>query len=259
LGRHKAVKKISKSSNKPRRPGKDRLKEQHPIKVLSGRQAPKPILGQKTENKPAKKPGGPRKRPQPLHGINAWLMSLVDSGKSPKWRWPKGKKPKKPKVKFQKWDLTHEPWNFKRSPSLRRLKKSLIQVKRGKCPYFKFKDLFRKIKIRTLGRYNRVMSILEDGLLVTARPIGIRLTAQIRRVRKLSFRDLETLVSKLPFWATSYRPATMYRLACIAGSYMSSENLRNSLSNSSGGGICPRAPIYSVVRTPRTNRHRVGR
>jgi hypothetical protein len=155
----------------------------------------------------------------PINPLNESLIRHVVGGSTPKT----GNSRKKPKVKikFQKWDLDNEPWNLKRSPCLARLKNSLSLVKEGKNPFFKFKDLLTKIKIRTLGEYNRYMTILEGGLILTRKPIGIKVTPLIRKVKTLSFRDIEIIVSKLPYWASSYESCDIQKLAGVAKSHSS--------------------------------------
>jgi hypothetical protein len=213
LGRHKGRNKEYKPSSQPRRPVKDRLKEPHPIKMSPERNAPKPVHIRRGLYKTAKSRRG-HSGPLPSRGINEKLLSFIDEGKLFYKERPRVRNPK-PKLIYQKWDLSNEPWNFLRSPSLRRLKSSLMKVKRGLCPFYEFKDLFKKVEIRTSGRYNRILALLEGGLLYSALPIGSRITPQIRKVRKPSFRNLEIIVSKLPFWATSYKFATLYKLALL--------------------------------------------
>jgi hypothetical protein len=101
----------------------------------------------------------------------------------------------------------NESWNFKRSPRLKQLKKSIALAKEGKNLLYGFKDLFRKVKIRTLEDYNRYKSIVDGGLFLTRKSIGIGIIPPVRKVRKLSFRELEFLYSKLAFWPTSFSPS----------------------------------------------------
>jgi hypothetical protein len=200
----------------PGRLVKDRPKEPHDG-VVSERLAPKPVSKKrKLRDKSPKvtsvrKPERPKRRSRPHQGVDEYLNRLIDGGE-PRTRAPKVKRPWV-KVKYQKWDLTQESWNFKRSPRLKKLRKSLNQVIKGNNAFYKFKAIFANVKISTPGEYNRYMSILSEGLLVTARPIGIRITPLIRKVRNLSYQDLEFLISKLPFWATSYETAKIHKLA----------------------------------------------
>jgi hypothetical protein len=259
LGRPVGTKKDKKASKYPARPGKDRVKERHSIKVEPERHVPEP----KGEGgKPSPKAKLAKKRPsrsQSSRNPDEVLKNLTGDDFPRTRRYPRVKCSRK-KLIYQKMDLANEPWNLLRSPSLKRLKKSLAQVKKGNNPFYKFKDQLREVKIRTLGRYNRLMSALSGGLLFTAYPIGCWVTPCIRKVRKLSFRDLEILVSKLPFWATSYRPATLHRVVNIVEETMaSSGNLRNSFVKNNAEANCLRAPVLCVVRTnTRANRHGVG-
>jgi hypothetical protein len=107
-------------------------------------------------------------------------------------------------LKYQKIDVGNTSWNFRRSPRFKRLKLSLLKTKERRNPFFRWKGILKKIKIPNAKTQSRYMAILSDGLLFTGGRLGIGLTSQIRIVRKLSFRNTEILLSKLPFWATSY-------------------------------------------------------
>jgi hypothetical protein len=255
LGRHKGATSCL-TSRSPRRPAKqERLKEPHES-VRSERPAPIPSDCQKTKanrdcksrtvvsRPPQRKPGGKDK--------TASRCGKTQSGRP----YPK-KKGKR--VVYQKWHIPQESWNLKRSPRLVRLRKSLAKVVRGKCPFYQFKDLLRNVKIRSLGSYNRYKSILEGGFLLTRRSIGIGILPPIRKVVNLSFREMEILISKLPFWATSYDKSHIRRVAILARNQASSRTMRNTESNPNGVRIRLRAPLCSVVRTiPRANRRSVG-
>jgi hypothetical protein len=208
LGRRKGSLKLNKVQNNPRWPAnKDHLKEPRDG-VLVNKLAPIPSKGKEPLRLKDKKSSGytePKRptKPLPSRWVNRKLELLINDGR-PLLR---GRlRPKKPKTKviFQKWNLDNESWNLKRSPRLKRLRWSLAKVVKGENPFYKFKDLLKKVKVRSLGAYNRYKSILDGGFLVGARSIGIRVTPQIRKVVSLSFREMEILISKLPYWATSY-------------------------------------------------------
>jgi hypothetical protein len=255
LGRRRGARKGKNPSRKPGHPAiEECLKEQH-TQVLSERRAPEPAVPKKNRQK-AKKPKEFR-RLNPQRHVDRKLNILIHGGKPLKKRTPRVKNPRIKLIR-QKWQLTKEPWNLKRSPRLRRLRKALNQVVRGQNPFYKFKDLFKSVEIRTLGRYNRVMSILKDGLVISTKSIGIRVTAQIRKVKRLSFRDVEFLISKLPYWATSYSHAQMCTLAVLAGSYMPVRPMRSSSPNLKADSIPPPGPRNPWCVHPRTSRHRTG-
>jgi hypothetical protein len=215
LGGHKGKKKDYKPSIDPRRPGKDRPKERHSTKVGLNRHVPKPIpLKENVKGKSAKKPKKGVPHPKSQWRADKKLKVSAGCDFSRNTRFPKPKK-QRVKVIYQKWRFPDEPWNLLRSPSLRRLKLSLMRVKKGNNPFYKFKDLCRHVKIRTPGRYKRFMSILSGGLVITPLPLGCWVSPQIRKVRKLSFQDLETLISKLPYWATSYEPEIFHKIAVL--------------------------------------------
>jgi hypothetical protein len=221
--------------------------------VQSIRPTPKP----KEEGKSSKRSVKNRrdtKRSRPFNSTDYWINSLIDGGTPLKKRTYRMRKPKV-KVKFQKWDLTNESWNLKRSPCLRRLTSSLNKVKHGKNPYFQFKDLLVSARVRSLGAYNRYKSILEGGFFVSAKPVGVWITPQIRKAKNLSFQDMEILISKLPFWATSYTPAQIARLLSL---------VRNQVSTKGKAKQCHQQRSMDYLRVPlsapwcvlpRTNRH----
>jgi hypothetical protein len=217
LGRGKGRGKRKNSPIVPKRPVKDRLKEPHDG-VRSVRPAPSPTKGVNTSgmttiSSPAlQRPRVPFRHPvTPNESINRALCRVIDGGVVPR-RDPPKHKPKR-SVIYQKLVLDDEPWNFKRSPSLKLLKKSIQRVKERNNPFYEFKDLFCKVKIRNLEEYNRYKSILEGGFFLTRRSIGIGIVPPIRKVKNLSFQDMEFLISKLPFWATSFQLFQMKELA----------------------------------------------
>lgn len=255
LGRNRGAMKGKNPSSSPGHPAKECLKEPRDG-VRSERSAPEPIVGVVSYKKD--RMSNSRKRHlrnrNPLSQtkpINQVLVRQLNGGKSPKR--DRFRVKAKPKIIYQKWDLSNEPMNFKRSPRLKQLRESLRQTKEGRNPYFRFKDLFRKVKVRTQRHYDRYMSILEDGLLITKRSIGIRVTPLIRKVKKLSFRELEILISKLPFWATSYRPATIYRLVVQAARNCWPYKDMRDIAALGDFSELPPGPCYSMVRTPRTD------
>jgi hypothetical protein len=217
LGRHRGSK--SKTNDKsPRRPAKDRLKEPHDG-VLPGKHAPIP-------KQKGKKPDAYSKNSRPVsvpvrsarsrlcQDIDRRINVLIDGSQPLNKGSPKEKKPRT-RIKYQKWDLSAESWNFLRGSRLKRLRKSLNQVIEGRNPFYKFKGIFNNVKIHNLGYYNRLTAILDNGYVLSGRPIGIGIVPPIRRVWKLSFREVEFLISKLPFWATSYKYSKIYKLAMV--------------------------------------------
>jgi hypothetical protein len=192
------------STTVPWRPAKDLLKQPRKS-VLSEKRAALPT--REVELSPL---GNVIKRsrrqvyvPWPIRKVNEKLLASVGPGEPLKKRNFRTKKPKI-KFKYQKWIFEDESWNLKRSPRLKKLKKNFKKVVEGRNPYYQFKDVFKNVKIRHLGNLDRYKSILNGGFLATTRSIGIRVTAQIRKVENLSIRDMEILISKLPYWATSY-------------------------------------------------------
>jgi hypothetical protein len=223
LGRNWEASKNKTSSEKSRRPAKERLKEAHLISVKSERHPPIPTSREKpTRNGeiPFRSKNLERVRVPLIHPSKLLSRGLSPSTKdgSTLEKGPSKRKPRR-KVIYQKMVIDHELWNFKRSPNLRRLKFSVAKVKEGKNPFFKFKDLFREVQIRSPDELSRYNAILKGGILFTKRSIGIRITPLIRKVRKLSCREMEFLISKLPFWATSYRHDQMIKLAFVIYSH----------------------------------------
>lgn len=222
LGRDKGIQRSKKPLKGPwRPPKKERLKESHDG-VQSERLTPIPTSGK-----------NPTRRDEESLGICGSLFPSKSAkgigtpgcGGKPK----KGSLGEKSKIKLihQKMVIQHELWNLKRSPHLRRLSRAVTKVKEGRNPFFKFKDLFQSVKIRHPDDYTRYNAILEGGILLTRRSIGIRLTNQIRKVKKLSYREMEILISKLPFWATSYEYQQIARLAIAISWSLSSRNMRS--------------------------------
>lgn len=117
---------------------------------------------------------------------------------------------------YQKLELGLTSWNLKRSPRLKKLKLSIKKVIEGRNPFYKWKDILTNVKISNMETYNRYKTVLEGGFLFTRRSIGDWVEPQIRIVRKLSFHMMEILISKLPFWATSYSIAKIYDVVRIA-------------------------------------------
>jgi hypothetical protein len=185
------------------------------IRVKSERHPLKPSLPERQ----GKGPGKPlrtntRVRSSPL-GIDQVVNNLI-KGVSPHKVGRAKRHTRRPKVIWEKIQIPEDSWNLKRSPRLKRLKASRNQVRKGFCPYRKFKDLFKSVKIHSLKVYNRYKPILENGLLLTRRSIGNRVTPQIRKVTRLSFKEMEIIISKLPFWATSYTIMEIYDVARVA-------------------------------------------
>jgi hypothetical protein len=217
LGRRKGLSRSKKSRDVPKHPSfEECLKEPH-NRVRSERPAPIPDKTEKVKVKKVYKPRDSIKS-RPSRSIDKQVNNLIDRGLSPERRTFRSKKPKV-MIKYQKWELDEEPWNLKRSPRLRQLKKAKLKVKYGRNPFFQFKDLFSKVKIQNLGVANRYMTILKGGLLLTKRSIGTWVTPQIRRVASPSFRELEIIISKLPFWATSYSFPKIRKLAFLVKHY----------------------------------------
>jgi hypothetical protein len=245
LGRHVGSS-YTRFKKSPGRLGKDRPKESHDG-VVSERLTPNSQSIPKWNGRQQNSAESVKKqkrsiRPGPHQDIDKYLNRLIDGGKPPNKRPPEALPPRV-KVKFQKWDLSKESWNFKRSPSLTRLKKSLRRVIEGNNAFYKFKSIFRNVKITTPERYNRCMSILYGGLIVSTKPIGIGIVPPIRKVRKLSFQDLEFLISKLPFWATSYRFEVLFKLASAISSSQP-VGKRSFYVTSPESGFRLRAPYY---------------
>ena len=211
LGRDRGVRRTKKPSKGPwRPPKKERLKESHDG-VRSVRPTPIPTSGQNPTSRDKKSRGTSNSSSPAKTTLGA---NTPRGGGEPKNMGSLGEKSKaKPRLIHQKMVIRQELWNLKRSPHLRRLSRAVAKVKEGRNPFFKFKDLFRKVKVRHPGDYNRYNTILSGGILFTRRSIGIRLTDQIRKVKKLSYREMETLISKLPFWATSYEYQQIANLA----------------------------------------------
>lgn len=209
LGRDKGASKSEKLRRSPKRPGKERLKESQ-ISVQSNRLTPIPTVGQKSYGKRGYKPQGMGN--SFTLSESTWRENTPRGGRvSPR----KGsfREKSKRKVIYRKMVIDHELWNLRRSPHLKQLKRAILQVKRRRNPFFKFKNLFRKVKVRNPGDYSRYNTILKGGIFLTRKSIGIKVGTNIRKAKKLSYRDLEILISKLPFWATSYRYRQMTELA----------------------------------------------
>jgi hypothetical protein len=223
LGRNWGASKNKRSSKKPRRPVKERLKEAHLISVKSERHPPIPTSGEKPTSNgeiPFRRKNLERVRVPLIHPsklLGRGLSPPTKDGSSLE-KGPSRKKPRR-KVIYQKMVIDHELWNFKRSPNFKQLKFSVAKVKEGRNPFFKFKDLFQQVQIRSPDELSRYNAILKGGILLSKRSIGIRITPLIRKVRKLSCRDMEFLISKLPFWATSYRHDQMIKLAFVIYSH----------------------------------------
>jgi hypothetical protein len=221
LGRGKGLNRKP-SVNVPWRPAKDLLKQPRKS-VLSEKRAalPKREVEKTPLGNVIKRSRRQEYVPWPIRKVNEKLLASIGPGEPLRKRNFRTKK-SKVKFKYQKWILEDESWNLKRSPRLKKLKKNFKKVVRGKNPYYQFKDVFKNVKIRNLGNLDRYKSILKGGFLATTRSIGIRVTAQIRKVENLSTRDMEILISKLPFWATSYTLPEMRKLCFL---------IRNQVSN----------------------------
>lgn len=119
---------------------------------------------------------------------------------------------------YDKVDLTTEPWNLKRSPRLKLLLVRVNEIKEGFNPFFKFRRIFKRTKIKNCNVYNRCMKVLNGGLIYTDQTIGIKLTGHIRKVSHLTKRSLEILLSRLPFWASSYTCSQIHDLVRMCSS-----------------------------------------
>jgi hypothetical protein len=162
----------------------------------------------------SKKALRPSKAYSPSGAIDRRLNALINSGDPPIQRSPKPKR-FQGRLKYRKWLLESQSWNFKRSPYLARLRKNLNKVIEGDNPFYRFKDVFRKGRINIPGKYNRLKNLLDKGLLVTTRTIGVGIIYPIRKVRKPSLQEVEFIISKLPFWATSYKFTTIRKIAFL--------------------------------------------
>jgi len=212
LGRDKGTQRVYRPQSGPRRPPKkERLKESHDG-VQSERPTPKPT----SMAKPARRDKKSRGTSYSSSPSKSTFGDFIPRGGGDPNKGSLGEK-SKTKLIHQKMVIQHELWNLKRSPHLRRLTRAVAKVKEGRNPFFKFKNLFRTVKIRHPGDYHRYNTILEGGILLTKRSMGIRLTDQIRKVKKLSYREMEILISKLPFWATSYEYKQIAQLAFAIG------------------------------------------
>jgi hypothetical protein len=216
LGRQRGSLRKTTSKGRPGYPAKEYLKEpRHSVQSI--RPVPIPSSGQKSTV--ADEKSGRWFDLRSYMTIDERLNALLDGDDQTSHRRVLGIKQPRTKLIYQKWCINHESWNLKRSPRLRRLKNSLAKVKGGRNPFYQFKDLFQNVKIRNLGEYNRYKAILEDGFLLTGRSIGIWITPQIRRVKSLSIREMEIVISKLPFWATSYEFSQIRRLALMISNH----------------------------------------
>lgn len=233
----------------PGTPQKEYLKGAHISERLE-KPPLKPTLCKKTQRngleRPDKLSRNRRKVPTPTKSLNEKLCRLIREGLPSNKGTPTKKR--KCRVLDQKWIIDTELWNLKRSPHLKALRRSVNKAKEGKNPFFRFKDLFRKVKIRSPGEYNRYKSILEDGFFLTRKSIGIGIIPPIRRVKRLSYQEMEFLISKLPFWATSYKFAEICKLARVASNYLPNRNTRNYAAHR--GYLPPPGPYNLVVRTP---------
>jgi hypothetical protein len=222
----------------PKRPAKDRLKESQGIPVLDKKPTPKSLKMPDKHFKKSKKALRPFKAFSPSGAIDRQLNAVIDSGEPPIQRIPKPKRDRN-KIKFHKWELDSESWNFKRSPHLIRLRKNLNKVIGGRNPFYRFKDLFKR-KILKPGILKRLNNLLDGGLLVTTRALGVGIKHPIRKVRKLSFQDMELLISKLPFWATSYSFTTISKIAFLMNSQVPVRPCEASLPKTDGS---PPGPV----------------
>jgi hypothetical protein len=222
LGRNKGAQEVKKPLRSPQRPAKERLKEAH-NSVKSERQPPIPISNKKITNngqKPFRSKNLERVRIPLIHPSKLFARGLsppIEDGCSLEKGSP-GRTSKR-KIIYQKLVIDRELWNFKRGPNFKQLKKSIVKVKEGRNPFFKFKDLFQQVQIRAPDELRRYNAILKGGILLSKRSLGIKITPLIRKVNKLSYRDMEFLISKLPFWATSYRHDQMIKLAFVIYSH----------------------------------------
>jgi hypothetical protein len=255
---HRGRRKPSKFTNVPRRPAKDRLKEPQSNKTeLSSKRAP---ISHKGKEKSFIEKGEKTLRLNrplpPTRSLDKALNDLIDSGDPPIQRTPKVKRPKG-RVIFHKWEFDEESWNFKRSPRLKQLRNNWFKTVKGRNPFYRFKDLFKNVKINTLGMYNRLKALLDRGLLVTTRSIGVGIKHPLRRISSPSIQDVEFIISKLPFWVTSYKFSEISKIAFLVLSQMPCGKFAKFVQTQQIG--LPTGPTMSVVRTPRTNRHKLER
>jgi hypothetical protein len=246
------------SSTVPWRPAKDLLKQPRKS-VLSEKRAalPTKVVEKTPLGNVIKRSRRQEYVPWPIRKVNEKLLASIGPGEPLKKR---NFRTKKPKVKFryQKWLFEDESWNLKRSPRLKKLKKNFKKVVAGKNPFYQFKDVFKNVKIRNLGNLDRYKSILKGGFLATTRSIGIRVTAQIRKVGNLSTRDMEILISKLPYWATSYTLPEIRKLCFLVCGQVSKGKNQAKLCQKQRRCNSPPGPAIFVVRTSTCQPTQVG-
>jgi hypothetical protein len=248
LDEHTGSKRLKKPKDNPRRVAKRRLKEPQIISVKAKTPAPMSSKKGKTPSGKGQKKALRRNKSHASSRTQYQVISdLIYGDAPPIQRTPKDKT-RRGRVKYRKWILDSQSWNFKRSPCLKQLKNSLRKVVRGANPFYEFKDLFKKVKVDTLGIYNRLKSILNGGLLVTTRSIGFGLIHPIRKVGRLSFREMELLVSKLPFWATSYSYSDIRAIAFVINNHVPVRVRAKHLPHNKRKGLSPELQFSRCAR-----------
>jgi len=92
-----------------------------------------------------------------------------------------------------------------KNSDIRRVYRSYARNLRGKNPWFQLrKDFNFQIEDLEPWKIKRIKSILEGGFLYTRTRIGVKVGNYLRLVKSLTPHGMRFIISKLPFWATSY-------------------------------------------------------
>jgi hypothetical protein len=143
------------------------------------------------------------------------IPSLGKTHSSIELRKPKIKAPRNRFVSA-KLDIPDELVRFKRSRDFKDLKRSLRATNGGRNPFYRFRAALKNLRRCPTHIQDQISSALEGGLIMTDKYFpGIRITNRILMVKKPSWWDTEILLSKLPYWATSYTTPVIHKIVSL--------------------------------------------
>jgi hypothetical protein len=127
---------------------------------------------------------------------------------------PSPKQGKGDRFIYSKWSVPERHPAF--TPErLKLLSKSINSIRRGYSPLHRFKEVFKGFLKTDLKTQQKVISLLEGGLIHSDKSVGILLSKEIYRVTNPSLKLADFILSRVPFWGTSYSLSDIKDIVCL--------------------------------------------
>jgi hypothetical protein len=119
------------------------------------------------------------------------------------------------KFKFTKLVIPQELRGSLNPSKIKTLSVSLNSIRGGYSPYYRFRNIFKDFKRCRLHIQQKIQCLLDNALIFTKIPVGIPLTENIRLVRGPTLKICDFILSRVPFWGSSYTKSVILDIVCL--------------------------------------------